>query len=56
MSGSEAINPAGPQLLCAGKSPFPTGMNDIASWCLPQRRGMDDGAVMVLMLKRGEDK
>ncbi len=31
-------------------------MNDIAGWRLPQRRGMDDSAVMVLVLKRGEDK
>jgi hypothetical protein len=38
------------------KFPFHTGMNDIARSRLPQRRGMDDGAAIVLVLKRGEDK
>jgi hypothetical protein len=31
-------------------------MDDIAPSRLPQRRGMDDGAAMVLVLKRGEEK
>jgi hypothetical protein len=31
-------------------------MDDIAPSRLPQRWRMDDGAAMVLVLKRGEDK
>jgi hypothetical protein len=31
-------------------------MIDIAPARLPPRRGMDNGAAMVLLLKRGEDK
>jgi len=58
MSVPETINPARRdwQLICAKRFPFPIGMNHIARSRLPQRRGMDDGAATVLVLKRGEDK
>ncbi|SHG92394.1 hypothetical protein [Bradyrhizobium erythrophlei] len=44
------------QLIYGKSFPFLIGMNDIAPPRLPPRRGMDDGAAMVLVLKRGERK